>query len=287
MDNYCHALNYVYRLFDTDPPPSSAQLVMLRLLHEYFLRGNSGAVRISDRELSFRTGLCKNTITDAKRILKNRGLIDFKTDRDKPKKATTYTILFSETLGQTLGQKVGQKRLVCYTLNQDFCPNTPPINNPNETHCPTTSISPITQSLPTEVNKPTEKTSSSWRGREEGVGESGEKPEKREAAADLWRYYAGKELPSDYLRDELARLIDTHGRETVKVALQEFAKSNGERFSYFEKILQTVLKKKGGKKDERKPNDRAPTATYRKRDTSKPEVCDTDNYDGNPDKLPF
>ena len=95
------------------------------------------------------------------------------------------------------------------------------------------------------------------------MGESGKNP-KREAAAELWRYYAGKELPSDYLRDELARLIDTHGRETVKVALQEYAKSNGERFSYFEKILQTVLKKKGGKKDERKPIERAPTATYRK-----------------------
>lgn len=268
MEHYCLALNYVYRLSETDPLPSSAQLLMFHLLHENYLRGNPDTLRLSDRELSFRTGLSKNTITDAKRILKNRGLINFKTDRDKPKKATTYTILFSETLGQKIVQKVGQKRLVCYTLNQTFCSNLPS----------------TTLSLPTEQSnlKKTNSSSSGCARDEGGMSEKVESRENREAAAEMWRYYAGEELSSDYLRDELARLIDYHGRETVKVALQEFAKSKGERFGYFEKILQTVLKRKGGKNYVRKP-----TATCRQHDTPKPEICDGTNYDGNPDELPF
>lgn len=126
MESYCDALSYIYKLFRENPPTSSAQLVMLHLLHENYCLGNTGTVLISDRELGLRTRLSKQTITEAKRTLKNRGLIDFKTDRDKPHKATTYTILISEKVGQavgqrvgqTLGQRVGQTSFISYTLNE-------------------------------------------------------------------------------------------------------------------------------------------------------------------------
>lgn len=117
MATYYDGLNYIYRLFADSPPPSSAQLVILHLLHENNRCKNTGTVQISDRELGLRTRLSKQTITDAKRTLKNLGLIDFKTDKDKPNKVTIYTLKFffglgqkvGQTLGQELGQELGQK----------------------------------------------------------------------------------------------------------------------------------------------------------------------------------
>ena len=56
-----------------------------------------------------RTALAKQTITKAKQILKNRGLIDFQTDKSNPRAGTAYTLtFFSETVGQKVGQSVGQ-----------------------------------------------------------------------------------------------------------------------------------------------------------------------------------
>lgn len=124
MVTYCDALNCAYELFRIDPPAPSAQLVYLHLLHQNYCLGNPGTVQISDRELSLRTRLNKQSITEAKRTLKNRGLIDFKTDRDKPHRATTYILnFFSETLGQGLGQKVGQT--LGQTLGQSPCLRSP------------------------------------------------------------------------------------------------------------------------------------------------------------------
>ena len=140
MESYCDALSYIYELFKVNPPASSAQLVMLHLLHENYCLGNTGTVHISDREPGLRTRLSKQTITEAKRTLKNRGLIDFKTDRDKPHKATTYTILISEKVGQTvgqrvgqtLGQRVGQQSFVSYTLNTEQPTNSNPTQTQNQ-----------------------------------------------------------------------------------------------------------------------------------------------------------
>ena len=78
MATYYDALNDFYRLNEQERLVSSAQLVYLHLLHINNCHGNSGYIQVSDRELEYRTKLNKNTITTAKRILKNRNFIDFK-----------------------------------------------------------------------------------------------------------------------------------------------------------------------------------------------------------------
>ena len=109
MATYYDGLNYIYKWFEDESCSASAQLTVLHLLHENNRHGNTGTVQISDRELGHRTSLSKQTITEAKRTLKNRGLIDFKTDRSKPRQPTTYTLTFFNELGQNVGQSVGQK----------------------------------------------------------------------------------------------------------------------------------------------------------------------------------
>lgn len=116
MATYYDALNDFFKLNEQERLVSSAQLVYLHLLHINNCHGNNGYIQVSDRELEYRTKLNKNTITTAKQILKNRGLIDFKSEKGKPRKGTIYTLpvfILGQKLGQkpiqTLGQKVGQK----------------------------------------------------------------------------------------------------------------------------------------------------------------------------------
>ena len=111
MATYYDGLNDFYKLNEQEPLASSAQLVYLHLLQLNNRHGNSGSVQISDRELGRLTSLNKNTITQAKRTLKNLKLIDFSSDRAKPHRGTCYSLTYfdiGQTLGQTLGQSVGQ-----------------------------------------------------------------------------------------------------------------------------------------------------------------------------------
>lgn len=110
MPSYYDALNDAYKLFELNPPASSTQLVYLHLLHLNNRLGNGGQVQISDRELSFRTKLSQDSITKAKRTLKNLGLIDFSSKHGKSKQVTVYTVtFFSEKAVQIAVQRVGQK----------------------------------------------------------------------------------------------------------------------------------------------------------------------------------
>lgn len=111
MATYYDGLKDFFKFNEQDPLKSSAQLVYLHLLQLNNRSGNSGRVQVSDRELEHLTSLNKNTVTDAKRTLKNLGLIDFKSEKSKPRQGTTYTLpvfILGQTLGQTLGQSVGQ-----------------------------------------------------------------------------------------------------------------------------------------------------------------------------------
>lgn len=105
MATYYDALNDFFKLNEQERLVSSAQLVYLHLLHINNCHGNNGYIQVSDRELEYRTKLNKNTITTAKQILKNRGLIDFKSEKGKPRKGTIYTLpifILGQKLGQTL-----------------------------------------------------------------------------------------------------------------------------------------------------------------------------------------
>lgn len=117
MATYYDGLNDFHKLIEVKRPTSSAQLVGLTLLHLNNKSGNSGTVKISDRELMFRTRLSKQTVTDAKRYLKNIGWLDFSIDKQK---VTTYTLTFfsdkvGHEVGHELGHQLGHSRLVPYT----------------------------------------------------------------------------------------------------------------------------------------------------------------------------
>ena len=111
MATYYDGLKDFFEKNDFSPLASSAQLVYLHLLQLNNRHGNRGFVQISDRELERLTNLNKNTITKAKRTLKNCKLIDFHTEPDKPHRGTTYFLTFfrmGQSVGQTMGQSTGQ-----------------------------------------------------------------------------------------------------------------------------------------------------------------------------------
>lgn len=108
MATYYDGLNDFHKFNENEHLASSAQLLYLHLLHINNRLGNSGHVQVSDRELATRTSLNVKSVTKAKRILKNCGLINFFTDPEKPHRGTYYDLKFFCTVGQTMGQTMGQ-----------------------------------------------------------------------------------------------------------------------------------------------------------------------------------
>ena len=67
-------------------------------------------------------GLSKVQVTNAKRILKEMGVIDYETDSDAPRKGTRYVI----TLGAKLGQNKGKTRVKSIEESRHYAaPDTP------------------------------------------------------------------------------------------------------------------------------------------------------------------
>lgn len=94
---YYDRLKEFYRLNENEPYPAYVQLVMLYLLQINNVTGNTGKFHCSDNRLAFLTSLSKDTITRAKRYLKNEGLIDFQSDKKNPRKGTLYILPEKET----------------------------------------------------------------------------------------------------------------------------------------------------------------------------------------------
>ena len=106
MVTYYDRLNAVFKFFEKEPLTPAAQLLVLHLLQLNNRLGNTGSVQVSDNQLRSATGLSKQSITDAKRRLKNVGLIDFHSSRGS---TTIYTLIIGNQQGHPTGQKVGQK----------------------------------------------------------------------------------------------------------------------------------------------------------------------------------
>ena len=87
---YYDRLNYAFEKFEKLKLPSSAQLLYLHILHIDNCLGRTGQVRCSDSTITVKTGLSPNTVTTAKRTLKNYGLLDFKTAKKNPRAGTLY-----------------------------------------------------------------------------------------------------------------------------------------------------------------------------------------------------
>lgn len=77
--------------------PKSALVIYLHLLQLNRSSGKNGTLFLSDSQLQTRTHLSQQSITDAKRILKNKGFIDFQTRKGS---TTRYQIPLYHTLNQ-------------------------------------------------------------------------------------------------------------------------------------------------------------------------------------------
>lgn len=109
MTTYYDALNSFFNSLGAERTASSAQLVYLHLLQLNNRSGNGGSVQVTDRELSRLTQLTRPTITRAKQILKNRGLIDFKSDAKNPRAGTCYELkIFTRRVSQSVSQSLSQ-----------------------------------------------------------------------------------------------------------------------------------------------------------------------------------
>ena len=73
---YYDRLNAFFLENEIDPLPPSAQLLYLHLLHENNRLQNPCRFRMSEARLADMTGLSRQTIANAKRLLKNRGLVE-------------------------------------------------------------------------------------------------------------------------------------------------------------------------------------------------------------------
>ena len=105
MTTYYDALNNFFKSLGSERLASSAQLIYVHLLHLNNRSGNRGVVQVTDRELNELTQLSRPTVTKAKQILKNRGLIDFKTDNRNPHAGTVYNLqIFSQSVSQSVSQ---------------------------------------------------------------------------------------------------------------------------------------------------------------------------------------
>lgn len=124
MPTYYDALNDFHRRNATQPLHSAAQLLYLHLLHMNNCLGNRGQVKATDRQLEELLRVTRPTITQAKRQLKNAGLIDFESPKS-PRTGTLYRLpfftatdfsqnpkanaaIFSQSLSQNLSQSVSQ-----------------------------------------------------------------------------------------------------------------------------------------------------------------------------------
>lgn len=218
MATYYDGLNAFFKLNEANPLASSAQLVYLHLLHINNREWNTGSIRVSDGELRTRTRLSKQTITEAKRILKNLGLIDFKTNRNKPREGTDYTLTFfaNQEVGHEVGQKVGQK--VGCKVGRTFIDLNSPKNITEEF-----KIKDINSDTRMRVNKEIDQL---------------------DEVADYWdREIRGARLTMEHL-SWLKKLLEAHGATWVKEAMKVASDINDSPYGVSIALLKGVIERK-------------------------------------------
>ena len=104
---YYDRLNEFFRANAHDAIPATAQLLYLHLLHINNSLGNVGEFRCTDSYLKTVTNLSKDGVTAAKRYLKNKGYIDFKSSKTQ---GTIYFLKQGTKQGNLQGTEQGTKQ---------------------------------------------------------------------------------------------------------------------------------------------------------------------------------
>ena len=269
MDSYYDSLNDFFELNEREHLASSAQLVYLHLLHLNDRSGNGGVVQVSDRQLETMTGLAKQSVTRAKQILKNRGLIDFKTQKGKPTDITLPLVghPVGHLVGHLVGHPVGHSE--ANPLNLMRAQTRVPEAAPSPAPCPTPSPTPLTPPPPTP-SPPAATTTTTGAGARESESDEAtgsvsytQNPETPEliAVLDYWeeKLHGGR-LTFEH-QSELEVYVNRYGLEWVKEAMRKAADGNDSPYGIRPKYLFTILKNKanpkakatkGGEKDEQR-----------------------------------
>ena len=236
-------------LRDSQKFSASVQSCYFVILTEFQAAGFPEQIWLSTRSLMDMAGLKSVSATqEAKNVLKNHKLIDFKTT----KKGTVYRLgepILQYTPRNTCGTPVEQSRntqwntygFVSCAQNAGAITNTR--DDGAENAAPLSPSPAPLSSIPqtTEALNPNQSLASSKAG----------KAEDEKAIEDIWEQMTGKRLERAAECDELRALEKTHGREIIKVAIAEHVRCNGRSFNYFKACMQTALKKKGGDKNVR------------------------------------
>ena len=271
MDSYYDSLNDFFELNEREHLASSAQLVYLHLLHLNDRSGNGGVVQVSDRQLETMTGLAKQSVTRAKQILKNRGLIDFKTQKGKPTDITLPLVghPVGHLVGHLVGHPVGHSEANPLNLMRAQT-RVPEAAAPSPAPCPAPSPTPLTPPPPpppppiTQPN-PTQPAGARESESDEAAGSVSytQNPETPELidVLDYWEdELRGGRLTFEH-QSELEVYLNRYGLEWVKEVMKQASDSNKDPRGISPKFLFAVLKSranpkpkttKGGERDEQR-----------------------------------
>ena len=227
--------------------PHSAQVIYLQILYMNERYGQNGTFNLSDKQLMERTRFSKQTITDAKRQLKNSGFIDYR----KTAQGSAYEV--GKAVGQEVGHMVGNA--ITTTTNLELPPLPPPPPPPayarrlDELERRIAALEASRQpSRASEVGDAT---------RQAEIGED----EKLDAVIAEWERRP-KFAPLDFPAiSKLKNYLGTHTPGEIIAAMDEASLANkatgrydGVSFIFFEGVLKRMKKpkaKKEGKRDER------------------------------------
>lgn len=189
---------------------AGTQSCYFAILTEFQLAGLPSELPLSTRELKELAGLKSVSAThEARNILKNNKLVDFKTVGG----VTVYRLgtehlpnTYRTLTEQSTEHPAEQQGLVCYTPTQENgvgstlpLPPTPPIPNPKK------------------------ETMSQQASQQAGLAED---------VVELWERKTGTKL-EDGEKVALRTFDELYGRETIKVAIATYAYKKGRKFSFF------------------------------------------------------
>ena len=262
--------------------PHSAQLLFLQILDISCL-SQGQAVTASDREIANRSKLAKQSITDAKRILKNRGFIDFK----QTPKGTIYRVQRAlPYIGQAIGQEVG-RALPALASSSDLAysqsnkstkeeelPPPPPPPPPASAYAIAQGLAKLAERITAleerlgEGRKSALPAKAAERASALGEADADEKaisaPDELDAVIAQWDKHEFARLDFTCV-SELAVLLERYGKDELIAAMKDAARSNQAtgRYSavsveFFKEIVArrnnpNYWREKHGKREEPKP----------------------------------
>lgn len=224
----------------------SAQAVYFTLLGEFNAARFPKLLSISERALQELSGLSSHsTVNDAKRILKNCGLIDFK----KTGRITQYELILITDQLPTNCRPVTDQLPTSYRPIADQSNEVPNIRARVDKDIRHKTIDLLTTTTTTREENFSEKANNSTE-----VGNPLETFDDLDEVQDLWQSLQFAKL-NHLILSKLKVLIEKHGKEAVIKAMNTANESNGNSrgvsFNYFAAILERQQNpKKGGKKVE-------------------------------------